>query len=117
MSYGPKSPSGIQFDPMERGQRDAALDVNRPLHPGRMPSAYTHGQQIMDVEGGANVGRKKSLVRPEREKIEPGHRQWHYRTHAAQAENDGQGRMGVLPSGFCLPYVFMVVIHRMISDR
>jgi chitin synthase len=43
------------------------------------------------------VGRKKSLVRPDREKIEPGHRQWHYRTHAAQMQNE-TGRVGVQPS-------------------
>lgn len=35
----------------------------------------------------ALVGRKKSLVRPDREKIEPGHRHWHYRTHAAILED------------------------------
>jgi hypothetical protein len=35
----------------------------------------------------ALVGRKKSLVRPDREKIEPGHRQWHYRSHAARLED------------------------------
>jgi hypothetical protein len=35
----------------------------------------------------ALMGRKKSLVRPDREKIEPGHRQWHYRTHAAMLED------------------------------
>ncbi|CAK5273476.1 unnamed protein product [Mycena citricolor] len=29
---------------------------------------------------GGQAQRKKSLVRPEREKIDPGHRQWHYRS-------------------------------------
>ncbi|KAF8324131.1 hypothetical protein DL93DRAFT_2049076 [Clavulina sp. PMI_390] len=33
--------------------------------------------------------RKKSLVRPDREKIDPSHRQWHYRNHAAQLEEEG----------------------------
>jgi chitin synthase len=33
------------------------------------------------------IGRKKSLVRPDREKVEPGHRHWHYRTHAARLED------------------------------
>jgi len=33
------------------------------------------------------IGRKKSLVRPDREKIEPGHRHWHYHTHAARLED------------------------------
>lgn len=32
--------------------------------------------------------RKKSLVRPDREKIDPSHRQWHYRNHAAQMEEE-----------------------------
>jgi len=32
--------------------------------------------------------RKKSLIRPDREKIDPGHRQWHYRQHAAQMEEE-----------------------------
>jgi len=35
----------------------------------------------------ALIGRKKSLVRPDREKVEPGHRHWHYRTHAARLED------------------------------
>jgi hypothetical protein len=39
------------------------------------------------ADAAALVGRKKSLVRPDREKIEPGHRQWHYRTHAARLED------------------------------
>lgn len=43
---------------------------------------------------GARVGRKKSLVKPDREKIEPGHRQWYYRNHVAQMENEGR----VMPS-------------------
>lgn len=34
-------------------------------------------------QGGADVRRKKSMVRPERERIEPGHRLYHYQQHAA----------------------------------
>lgn len=34
-------------------------------------------------QAGADVRRKKSMVRPERERIEPGHRLYHYREHAA----------------------------------
>ncbi|KAJ7264740.1 glycosyltransferase family 2 protein [Mycena rebaudengoi] len=65
-------------------------------------SAYNNhtmmqGQQG-DVEDG-RVGRKKSLVRPDREKIEPGHRQWHYRSTVAQLEEEGGGHgVGVRPS-------------------
>jgi chitin synthase len=69
-----------------------------------MPSPYqnNHLAPPYDPEQGdfdaARVGRKKSLVRPDREKIEPGHRQWHYRSHIAQAEDEGAGRVGVMPS-------------------
>jgi chitin synthase len=41
---------------------------------------------------GADVKRKKSMVRPERERIDPGHRLWHYREHA---QEDG---LNVMPS-------------------
>lgn len=34
--------------------------------------------------GASDVNRKKSLVRPERERIDPNHRLWHYREHAGQ---------------------------------
>lgn len=47
--------------------------------------------------GGANdVRRKKSLVKPDRERIDPNHRLWHYREHAA-ADIDSGG-MDVMPS-------------------
>lgn len=94
--YNPSSPrdSGhnISFQTTERGDRQAPLD-----QPGRVRqhSAYQNvlPQTSPDPESGftmadaALVGRKKSLVRPDREKIEPGHRHWHYRTHAARLED------------------------------
>jgi chitin synthase len=99
---GVAGPGGmVSFQNKERGERSEA--VEHPHRPPRMPSAYTHGAAGADANlesgygaGGANVGRKKSLVKPDREKIEPGHRQWHYRTHAAQMENEN--RAGVMPS-------------------
>ncbi len=48
--------------------------------------------QGFSASNGADVRRKKSMVRPERERIDPNHRLWHYREHAAE---DG---MQVLPS-------------------
>lgn len=62
---------------------------NNPLHSSSDPTLVENG-------GSFGVGRKKSLVRPEREKIEPGHRQWHYRTHAAGDVT--AGGMAVYPS-------------------
>lgn len=93
--YGPSSPRdnshNISFQTTERGDRQAPLD-----QPGRVRqhSAYQNvlSPTSPDPESGftmadASVGRKKSLVRPDREKIEPGHRHWHYRTHAARLED------------------------------
>ncbi|KAI0319028.1 glycosyltransferase family 2 protein [Amylostereum chailletii] len=78
----------VSFQTVESGDRRGPLD-----QPGRVRqhSAYQNitSPTGFDPESGLNtaeVGRKKSLVRPDREKIEPGHRQWHYRSHAAQLE-------------------------------
>ncbi|KAG1747641.1 glycosyltransferase family 2 protein [Suillus lakei] len=96
-----RSPN-ISFQNIERGDRQSALDQQRQR---TLPSAYQNQlpSTLVDSEGAdyidpARVGRKKSLVRPDREKIEPGHRQWHYRTHATQMQNEGTGRVGVQPS-------------------
>ncbi|KAJ7463662.1 hypothetical protein FB451DRAFT_458227 [Mycena latifolia] len=76
------SRGNVSFRTTETGDRNAPLTARTNLQ--------------ADVEGG--VMRKKSLVRPDREKIEPGHRQWHYRSTVAQLEEEGQGRVGVMPS-------------------
>jgi chitin synthase len=60
-------------------QHSAYQNILSPTSPDP-ESGYT----IVDA---TLVGRKKSLVRPDREKIEPGHRHWHYRTHAAMLED------------------------------
>ncbi|WFC93830.1 chitin synthase [Malassezia brasiliensis] len=38
------------------------------------------------------------MVRPERERIDPSHRQWYYRNHAAQMDNSGRSNVGYMPS-------------------
>lgn len=88
--YTQDHPRGISFQNQEAGDRNERLDQNRQ----RLYSAYqSTSPPPVDVEGGfgadGRVGRKKSLVRPDREKIDPGHRQWHYRNHTAQMVNDG----------------------------
>jgi chitin synthase len=103
----------VSFQTTERGDRRAPVD-----QPGRVRqhSAY---QNILsptspDPESGfamadaALVGRKKSLVRPDREKIEPGHRHWHYRTHAAMLE-DANATL-VQPSS-----LFFILFHHYLS--
>ncbi|KAI0931177.1 hypothetical protein AcW1_001351 [Taiwanofungus camphoratus] len=90
-----ETPRGISFQNTERGDRQNTVDQNRQ----RLYTAY-HNQPPAQLDpasaeaGGyddGRVGRKKSLVRPEREKIEPGHRLWHYRTHATKMEDEGGG--------------------------
>lgn len=95
------SRGNVSFQKVELGDRHEPLDPHRQR---TMPSAYqSHLSPGGDPENPdffdpSRVGRKKSLVRPDREKIEPGHRQWHYRSHVAQAEEEGSRRMGVMPS-------------------
>lgn len=104
-------PRGISFQNTEAGDRRDPLDQNRQRH----YSAYQPtSPPPMDVEGGygdGRVGRKKSLVRPDREKIDPGHRQWHYRNHAAQMMNEGGDAQ---PSGAYIsltyPHLFLLVL-------
>ncbi|CAO1634466.1 unnamed protein product [Parajaminaea phylloscopi] len=65
-----------------------------------------HRGNSRDPESGfseSNFRRKKSLVRPDRERMDPSHRQWYYRNHAAQLDAvDAQGRpthhVGFMPS-------------------
>ncbi|KAG5720015.1 Chitin synthase 5 [Termitomyces sp. T112] len=96
---GPRG--NVSFQAQERGDRQGQLHQQRQR---TMPSAYqSHLSPNSDAESAADyfdpsrVARKKSLVRPDREKIEPGHRQWHYRTHVTRMEDGGQG-LGVMPS-------------------
>ena len=90
----------ITFQTTERGDRQGTLDGPRQR---AMPSAYNNqfSPPHPDAETGefleqSRMGRKKSLVRPDREKIEPGHRQWHYRTRVEQMADDTT--VGVQPS-------------------
>ncbi|KAI0035167.1 chitin synthase-domain-containing protein [Vararia minispora EC-137] len=81
--------SSVSFQNTERGDRTDRLD--QPAR-ARQHSAYRNIMPNPDdpeAQGPAAEGvlRKKSLVRPDREKIDPSHRQWHYRTHAAQLES------------------------------
>ncbi|KAI0789465.1 chitin synthase-domain-containing protein [Abortiporus biennis] len=93
---------GISFQNTERGDRQAPLDQSRqrgysayqPTSPSQPDATFLESGGYAD----GRVGRKKSLVKPDREKIDPGHRQWHYRNHAAQLQSDG-GHVDLLPSG------------------
>lgn len=91
----PETARGVSFQNTERGHRQARLDDNRqhaftayqPQSPNQPDATFLESGAYSD----GRVGRKKSMVRPDREKIEPGHRQWHYRNAAAQLQNEGGG--------------------------
>ncbi|KAJ3546178.1 hypothetical protein NM688_g5541 [Phlebia brevispora] len=90
---GVGSPRGISFQNVERGDRQSPLDQIRqrsysayqPQSPPPNDPSYAEAGAFAD----GNVGRKKSLVRPDREKIEPGHRQYHYHNRVANLPDGG----------------------------
>ncbi|KAF8640970.1 hypothetical protein AX17_000616 [Amanita inopinata Kibby_2008] len=94
------SRGSVSFQKIEQGDRRATVDPQRQRN---FPSPYqnqlspTYDHENNEYFDPARVGRKKSLVRPDREKIEPGHRLWHYRAHAAQAA-EGNEHVDLLPS-------------------
>ncbi|KAJ7678907.1 glycosyltransferase family 2 protein [Mycena polygramma] len=51
-----------------------------------------------EAGGGSNVSRKKSLVRPDRQRIGPGHRQWHYHNRVAELEEERETGAEFLPT-------------------
>ena len=112
LPHSESSKAGVSFQNVELGDRRSALDSNKQRG---MPSAYVPQLSAADPEHSdqfdpSRVGRKKSLVRPDREKIDPSHPQWHYRSHVAQLEEEGHGRVGVMPSS-----KFLVVCPTILS--
>lgn len=98
LSSNESSKANVSFQNVEKGDRNDHLDPRRQRS---LPSAY-HPQltdpEYSDQFDPSRVARKKSLVKPDREKIDQNHRQWHYRSHVAQLEEEGNTRVGVLPS-------------------
>ncbi|KAK4051923.1 Chitin synthase, class 3 [Microbotryomycetes sp. JL201] len=73
----------VQFEGSSRVNLLPSVTLRQPTGPSsHRDSAADHG---------AGIGRKKSLVRPDRERIDPSHRLYNYRKHAAQFELDGRG--------------------------
>ena len=91
--------TGISFQEYETGDRAG------PLPPGSRQRRYSAA--IEDPQSvGARVNRKRSLVRPERERIEPGHRQYHYRNMASQL--DEHSTRNIMPSSMHPFSIFLV---------
>ncbi|BGP23539.1 chitin synthase, glycosyltransferase family 2 protein [Rhodotorula toruloides] len=63
-------------------------------------AAVTPGMTSLTVGGsGADFKRKKSLVRPDRERVDENHRLYNYRQHAAMMEAEGRGTAAVSRTG------------------
>lgn len=103
------SSGSVTFQPMERGDRAAPIQSSRyslqqiptkdqPLPPTPTKDMMDEDDIILGTQLGSKVGRKKSLVKPDREKIDPGHRLWHYRNQAAKLGDQGR----VLPSSMII---------------
>ena len=92
------SKGNVSFQNVEKGDRNDHVDPQRQrtLHSAYQPQ-FTD-PEYSDQYDPSRVARKKSLVKPDREKIDENHRQWHYRSHVAQLEEEGNTRVGVLPS-------------------
>ncbi|WFD42437.1 chitin synthase [Malassezia psittaci] len=114
------APSGLQRQSSVTFQEPVRNQAPRPVasfdslnNKGRSEGAYATGVRHSapgehlsanrDPESAygnsSQFRRKKSLVRPERERIDPSHRQWYYRNHAAQMDmNNGRSNVGYMPS-------------------
>ena len=89
---------GVSFQNVERGDRHGSTLHSQRQRTTKSPYVNNNDPESPDLADPSRILRKKSLVRPDREKIEPGHRQWHYRNHVANLENEDPGRVGVRPS-------------------
>jgi len=113
----PHPTQNVSFQEVVPPSRRAGREGTPPPLPNKVPSyakstlssnsvpqagALDYDNGYIDAQGsnpqgfsasnGADVRRKKSMVKPERERIDPGHRLWHYREHAAEDQ------MNVMPS-------------------
>ncbi|PWN92740.1 hypothetical protein FA10DRAFT_224898 [Acaromyces ingoldii] len=76
----------------------AATGISDLPELSRSRSNVAANNRLLDPEAGfsganPNFKRKKSLVRPDRERMDPSHRQWYYRNHAANMDAvDASGR-------------------------
>lgn len=77
-----------------QGPSTPQVQFSHPGHDGPSHSANGSGGF-----SGADFKRKRSLVRPDRERLDPGHRLFNYRTHAAAMEADGAGIVGISRTG------------------
>jgi chitin synthase len=69
------------------------------LHPG-LSNRRGSSRQAEEGFSGADFKRKRSLVRPERERVNPDARHFHYAQHSAAFQAENGGRVGVSGTGY-----------------
>lgn len=69
------------------------------LHPGHVQPVASTSAGAGGAANGADFKRKKSLVRPDRERVDESHRLYNYRQHAAEMEAEGRGTAAVSRTG------------------
>lgn len=105
----PKAPA-VRFGPSPMGGNASSSSSYKdsPALPTPPTFPRSHGRQNNHSEasgssaaerGGADFRRKKSLVRPDRAPVDPSHRLFNYRNHAAAMEADERGRTGLSSTG------------------
>lgn len=74
---------------------DSDLNMNVNDHPILAPTVsfqYNDDPELgYNLQSDSNFKRKRSLVRPERERPDPNHRLFHYRNRAAHLDQSGHG--------------------------
>lgn len=99
----PDRPSAYPTLSYGQGQFNNHPGINAPARPGFGATQSDSSVPTTQREGGfsgADFRRKKSLVRPERERFNPDSRNLNYRQHAAAAELEGTGRVNVSNTGY-----------------
>lgn len=106
----PKAP-GVRFGPSPIGGNASSSSSYKdspslPAPPSFHRSGYINHYATAGTSsstergtGQADFRRKKSLVRPDRAPIDPSHRLFNYRNHAAAMEADERGRTGLSSTG------------------
>ena len=77
---------------------------------------FSGNLESQELSDNLQIRRKKNLVPPDCEKINSGHRQWPCCSHIAQLEQEGNARVGVMPSsasaeGFTQAHVVDFSMH------
>lgn len=76
--------------PASRLRNDSSQIADEP----RVQFASGSSRDGLGGASGAQFGRKKSLVRPERERVDENHRLYNYRNHAVAMAQEGRGVAG-----------------------